>query len=146
MVRNSISMLEPGDYISIDRQWQDGDQIDVQLPMKVRLETLPNAPDWIVFLYGPLVLVGALGVEDMPDVYLLDAHTRSTAINSLPTPPVPNVEGTPEQILAGIEPVAGKPLTFVTRGIGLPDDVELVPFYRLHHQRYTIYWKLQRGT
>jgi uncharacterized protein len=137
---------EPGKYISIDRQWRDGDQIDVRLPMNLQLETLPNAPDWLVFLYGPLVLVGALGTEDMPDVYLLDMHTRSTAINRLPAPPVPSLEGPRKKILANIEPVPGKPLTFVTRDIGLPAEVELVPFYRLHHQRYTIYWKWQQGT
>ena len=136
---------EPGKYISIEHQWRDGDQIDVQLPMKLRLETLPYADDWIVFLYGPLVLVGALGTENMPDVYL-DTHTRSASINYLPTPPIPSLKGTQEQILAGIAPVTGEPLTFVTRDIGLPADVELVPFYRLHHQRYTIYWKWQQGT
>jgi DUF1680 family protein len=138
--------VEPGTYISIDRQWQDGDQIDVQVPMNLRLETLPNSPDWIVFLYGPIVLVGALGRENMPDVNLNDPNTRAASINHLPTPPVPSLEGTPEKILANIQPVTGKPLTFVTRNIGLPADVELIPFYRLHHQRYTIYWNVRQGT
>ena len=128
--------------ISIDRRWQDGDQIDVQMPMQLRLETLPNAPEWVVILYGPVVLVRALGTENMPDVHLYDSHTRSTAINRLPTPPVSSLEGSHEKILASIEPVTGKPLTFVLHGVGSPTDVELVPFYSLHHQRYTIYWKL----
>jgi uncharacterized protein len=136
--------VEPGMYVSMNRQWQDGDQIDVRLPMKLRLETLPNAPDWLVFLYGPLVLVGALGTENMPDVYLYDPNTRSAAINHLPTPPVPSLESTHEQILDSVVAVTGKPLTFAMRSTGLPTDVELAPFYRLHHQRYTIYWKLQQ--
>jgi DUF1680 family protein len=84
---------EPDMYISIDRQWQEGDQIEVQLPMKLEFETLPGAPDWIAFLYGPIVLVGALGKENMPDVYLHDPNTRSASINRLPTPPVPTPAG-----------------------------------------------------
>ena len=31
---------------------------------------------------------------------------------------------------------------FRTRGIGQPSDVSLIPFYRLHHQRYSVYWRL----
>jgi DUF1680 family protein len=134
---------EPGNYISIDRQWQDGDQIEVRLPMQLTLETVPNAADWVVFLYGPLVLVGALGKENMPDVYL-DSHPRRAPINRFPTPAVPSLTGGLEKIRASTEPVSGKPLTFVTHGVGLPDDLELIPFYRLHHQRYTIYWQLQQ--
>jgi DUF1680 family protein len=128
--------VKPGMYISIDRQWQEGDVVEIHLPMSLRIETLPNAPDWIAFLYGPIVLVGALGTENMPDVYLKDPHTRTAAINRLPTPPVPSLEGSYENILASIKPAAEKPLTFVLH------DIELVPFYRLHHERYTIYWKL----
>lgn len=136
--------VKPGLYISLDRQWQQGDQIDVQFPMNLWIEELPNAPDWIVFLYGPIVLVGALGTENMPDVYLNDRNIRVNSLNSFPKPLVPRLEGTHEQILAGIEPVTEKPLTFVTRDIGLSADMELIPFYRLFHQRYTIYWKLQQ--
>ena len=54
---------------------------------------------------------------------------------------MPVLVGTAADILAGIEPVAGRPLTFKTKGIGQPRDVELIPFYRLHHQRYTVYWQ-----
>ena len=35
----------------------------------------------------------------------------------------------------------GKPLTFLTQGAGKPSDVTFIPFYRLAHERYTIYIK-----
>ena len=47
----------------------------------------------------------------------------------------------PADLLKHIEPVAGQPLTFRTTGIGRPHDVTLSPYYRLHHQRFTVYWK-----
>jgi hypothetical protein len=45
-------------------------------------------------------------------------------------------------LCAHVEPVAGSPLKFRTRGIGQPHDVTLIPYYLLNHQRYAIYWKL----
>jgi hypothetical protein len=43
---------------------------------------------------------------------------------------------------AWIKPVAGKLLTFRTEGAGKPNDVTLVPFYKLFGERYAIYWQL----
>jgi DUF1680 family protein len=135
--------VEAGMYISIDHQWQDGDVIDIKLALELRVETLPNDSAWVAFMYGPIVLVGALGTEDMPDVLLHDPHSRAAEINYLPTPSVPSLTGNPETILAAIEPVADKPLAFVLHDVGLLGDVELIPFYRLHRQRYTIYWNVK---
>jgi hypothetical protein len=47
-----------------------------------------------------------------------------------------------KDVLSHVKPVAGKPLTFQTKGIGKPQDVTLIPFYRMHHQRYSVYWSL----
>ena len=33
-------------------------------------------------------------------------------------------------------------LKFRTHGVGKPRDVSLIPLHELHHQRYTVYWKL----
>jgi len=131
-----------GSYVTIEREWQDGDRVEVRLSMSFHLETLPAAPDMVAILYGPVVLAGALGTKDMPDVYNYDYHTRTALINRYPTPPVPVLVGSEDVVLAGILPIDGKPLTFRTNGIASPYDVELIPFHRMHHQRYTVYWQL----
>ncbi len=41
-----------------------------------------------------------------------------------------------------IKPVAGKPLTFQTVGVGKPQDVTLIPFHKLFGERYSIYWTI----
>jgi hypothetical protein len=41
-----------------------------------------------------------------------------------------------------IEPVAGRPLEFRTRG--QEQQVTLVPFYQLFDERYAVYWKMTR--
>jgi DUF1680 family protein len=134
-----------GSYVAIDRVWQDGDKVEIHVPMTLHLEQLPSSPNIVAVLYGPIVLVGALGTKDMPEVYNPDYHTRTALINRLPTPPVPVLVGSEQTILAGIQPAVGKPLTFHSKGIGKPNDVELIPFYRLHHQRYTVYWQVENG-
>ena len=45
-------------------------------------------------------------------------------------------------LLSNTVPVAGQPLTFKTTGVGRPNDVTLIPFYQLQHQRYSVYWNL----
>jgi len=132
-----------GSYVTVEREWQDGDRVEIRLPMSLQLEDLPNAPHMVAVLYGPIVLAGALGTADMPEVYNPDYHTREAAINRLPVPPVPVLSGGKDNILAHIKPVDGQSLTFRTEGIGQPNDVELIPFFRLHHQRYTVYWRVE---
>jgi hypothetical protein len=38
--------------------------------------------------------------------------------------------------------LSGAPLTFKTDGIGRPSDVTLIPYYRMAHQHYNMYWKI----
>ena len=48
-----------GSFARIEREWKSGDQIEVDLPMKVRLEAIDvQHPDTVAVLMGPLVLFG----------------------------------------------------------------------------------------
>src|SRR5262249_56901870 len=38
--------------------------------------------------------------------------------------------------------VSGKPGNFRSDGVGREQDVELMPFYRLHRRVYSVYWDL----
>ncbi len=133
---------EPGTYITLEREWQDGDRFDYRLPMRLYTEPLPGAADHIALLYGPIVLAGALGTQNLPNVYLADPNTRNAAINWLPTPPVPMLTGSAQSVLEHVKAVSDNPFAFKLTGLGLPHDIDLIPFYRLHHQRYTVYWQL----
>jgi hypothetical protein len=47
----------PGTFASISRKWHDGDQVDLQLPRKMRLEAIDSRhPEIVALLCGPLVL------------------------------------------------------------------------------------------
>jgi len=132
------SASRPGDYLTIDRTWAKGDTVDVMLPMSLRLEPMENAPSKVAILYGPILLAGQLGREGMTDkMPYAGAHW---AFGGTPTPPVPDlaVEGKP--VDQWLKPVVGKPLEFRTAGVGRPEEVTMIPFFKAHHHRFTVYW------
>jgi DUF1680 family protein len=49
--------VTPGKFAAIRRRWKSGDRIEVDLPMRPRLEAInPRHPDTVALLNGPLVL------------------------------------------------------------------------------------------
>ncbi|MCX6571259.1 MAG: glycoside hydrolase family 127 protein [Candidatus Aminicenantes bacterium] len=129
----------PSSYLTIARTWKNGDRIEVDLPMKLRLERLPDRPDVAAILYGPIVLAGALGgAEGLSEDKVYGKYGPEG--DPVAVPKFDVKDNVPLE--AWIKPVAGKPLTFRTEGAGKPNDVTLVPFYKLFGERYAIYWQL----
>lgn len=59
------ALASRGSYLAISRTWKTGDKVEVELPMKLRIERMPDDPTMIAFLYGPVVLAGELGSEGL---------------------------------------------------------------------------------
>jgi len=129
---------QPGSYLTLAREWRDGDNVEIHLPIKLHTEFLPGSTNEIALLYGPIVLAGELGTNSMPNPFA----TTQTEFDSVPDPAAPLLAASTDDLLRHIKPVSGHPLTFRTSGIGRPADVTLIPLYKLHRQRYTIYWQL----
>ena len=52
-------------YFTIDREWRDGDVVEISLPMRMHASILPNSDGTrVAFMYGPLVLVGIVPPEE----------------------------------------------------------------------------------
>lgn len=132
---------QPGSYVSMTRTWQTGDQLQVVIPFSLRTEPLPDgtAPDTVALFDGPVLLAGALGTYNMP---ASDYALGQGDLLNTPNPLVPAMVCDTNGFVANTIPVAGQPLTFQTENIGEPYDVKLIPFYQLHHQRYSVYWNL----
>jgi DUF1680 family protein len=129
----------PESYLTIERVWGQHDKVEVRLPMRLRLETLPGDARHIAFLYGPVVLAGELGVEGLPPQGQQARDQLDFA--RLPLPEAPVLSGTPDAALARAKAVKGKPLTFQLK-TAEGREIRLVPFYQLHHERYAVYWKI----
>jgi hypothetical protein len=132
---------KPGSYVVLEREWKTGDTVQVRLPMALHVEALPDDPHVQALMYGPVVLAGDLGVEGLEGVKRYGPSApplgRVSSIN-VPT----FVANSPADVLARVNPVAGKPLTFQTKGLGRPNDVTLVPLYKTFEPRYTVYWTI----
>lgn len=141
----SVAAGESGSYVEIARTWKSGDVVEVEMPMKLRAEALPGTPDRVAIVYGPIVLVGALGREGMTpgSDTLVNERLSGTPLNQ--PIDVPVLTGDAAMMVEKIEAVAGSPLTFRTVGLGRPKDVSLVPYYRLAHERYNMYWQLEKA-
>jgi len=130
---------QPGSYVAVEREWRSGDTVEVRLPMGLRVEALPGEPSTVAVLYGPVLLAGDLGKDGLAEAKRYGPSAPQ--LGRLRTPVVPALVAPAGRVLAGIAPVAGRPLTFRTRGVGQPHDVTLVPFYAAADVRYTVYWK-----
>jgi len=131
----------PGSYAVVERTWKTGDKIEVEWPLALRTETLPRSADWIAVLWGPVVLAGELGTAGIEGLDFNSTHNY-VATQALPWKTAPVFVGNTNEITAKVRPVEGRPLTFRTAGLALPSDVSLAPLYRVHRQRYAVYWRL----
>jgi len=126
-------------YLTLTRQWKDGDTIKVRLPMSLHLYTARDDKNLGVIMYGPLVLAGELGTKDMPKD-LCVGHNKQYSGNKVP--PVPVLVADSRDPSAWIKRTDDKALKFKTQGVGKPQDISMIPLGQMHHQRYTVYWKL----
>jgi DUF1680 family protein len=134
---------QPGRYIPVSRVWHSGDIVEVHLPMTLRTEPLPGHSDVVAILFGPIVLAGRLGRKGLTpgaDI-IVNERTYGDVLNDKVD--VPILVGDAQEIIKQIKPSQGSALTFHTNGIGHPHDVSLMPYYRIAHERYNLYWKTQ---
>jgi DUF1680 family protein len=138
--------LTPSSYAKIVRTWMNGDHVEVKLPMRLHLQTIPDDSNLAAIMYGPVVLAGELGTDslDPKRIYSEDKILHG----GFPTIVIPELAGDRNALDKWIQPAGAKdkPLTFRTAGVGHPENVTLSPFYRLFNQRYNIYWRFRPTT
>jgi len=134
----------PSSYVAVERTWKQGDVVSVELPMHNSVVELPNVPNYIAFMHGPIVLAAKTGTNDLTGLVAGDSRWGHIASGKkLPLNEAPVIIEDNESTLAGkITPVAGKPMTFSLSGIKMANkvDVLLEPFYKIHDARYEMYW------
>jgi hypothetical protein len=141
----------PGSYLTLNRAWKAGDKIEMELPMQLTVESMPDDPTLQAFLYGPVVLAGDLGTEGLteqaiigPNAPRMGAPNPNAPAAASAQPRVPEIE-IPAFTASGSDPAswikpADKPLTF--RTIGQKKDVTLAPLNSIFGRRYSVYWKV----
>ncbi|QAY75442.1 glycoside hydrolase family 127 protein [Sphingosinicella sp. BN140058] len=106
-------------YALIRRRWKTGDRLELALPMTLRTEAMPDDPNLVAFVNGPVVLAADLGPAEAPFDRMPPALVAADA-------------------LARITP-AGDAHVFHAAA-AVPAPVTLRPFYRQYDRRTAVYF------
>jgi len=128
----------PGSYLAISRTWNDGDRVEMDLPMRLRLEKMPDDAHLQAVLYGPLVLAGDLGSSGLTEKMIVGPEGPPMRKSALDTE-VPSFKAAGDDPATWIKP-AEKPLTF--RTANQAQDVTLAPLNSIFDKRYAVYWRV----
>lgn len=119
----SIDPGPPGSYVSMQRQWQDGDRIEIHMPFALHKEAFADDPGRAAILDGPLALAAAIDVRKG----------------------IPGVVSPADTWLPNLRPVDRENATFQGDVFHLPGDsapitLILQPFYQIYKAHYEVYW------
>lgn len=135
--------VHPSSYVTIERNWKKGDEVLIDLPMQNTIERMPNVPEYIAFMHGPILLGAKTGTEDLKGLIADDGRWGQYAGGEyLPVDKAPIlIEDDLENIGDKLEPAEGKPLNFKLN-VKMVNSAELTlePFHQIHDARYMMYW------
>ena len=133
----------PSSYVTIDRKWKKGDVVDISFPMHNSIQYLPNVPQYVAIMHGPILLGMKTGTEDLAHLIADDSRFGQYASGKkLPVNEAPIlINNHIDDIANQLKPVSGKPLHF-TLNTKMENAIsgELQPFFEIHDSRYMIYW------
>jgi DUF1680 family protein len=135
--RDLEAFAQPGSYLSLTREWHDGDKVEISLPMQLHAEPLPGDPTLRAALYGPLVLAAGLGPGPKDGPLKIGAYDTGPKNSDLGPPAEPPTA--PAGAAADwIEVVSAKDLTFKAA------TKEVTPMYRITDEKYAVYWGTEK--
>jgi DUF1680 family protein len=130
--------LEPGSYVTLRRRWANGDRVGLRLPMTLHAAPLPDEPSLQAMMYGPLVLATRMGTDGIPPEQLHVSDQRPS-LNRIVGRQLPTTYFAPDALW--VTPKDEAALSFSAEGIEGP--LELVPLYRIGHERYAVYCRVR---
>lgn len=118
----SVPATSASGYAVINRRWKKGDVVALTLPLDLRLESTPGAPDVVAVVRGPLVMAADLG----------PAEKEWTGVE-------PAMVG--ENLLTAFAPMVSSRPRYRTQNIMRPANLDFVPFYSQYDRRSAVYFR-----
>ena len=128
-IRLNADQVEPGhpaSYVTLQREWKDGDQIEIKMPFALHDEGFADHPQRVAAMDGPLVLAAAIDMKK-------------------PRPAIVSDLGTWLGLLTPASGEAAPSFTaqiFRVPGAAQPGSLTLQPFYKVFQSNYQVYWDL----
>jgi DUF1680 family protein len=108
--------------------------------MHLELVPLPHSADLRAIAYGPIVLAGRLGTEGVaPGADIIVNERRSGEMLNAPMN-IPRMNLTSTNLSQQLKRKNSPALAFAAQATTPDRNIELVPYYRIAHERYTLYW------
>ena len=130
-------------YLVVERSWKKGDIVQISLPMHNTIEHLPNVPEYIAIMHGPILLGAKTGTEDLTGLIADDSRWGHIASGKkLPIDKAPIIiDDNISAVVSKLTP-ASQPLTFTASQIKMINPVNVVfePLFKIHDERYMMYW------
>ncbi|KNY29223.1 beta-L-arabinofuranosidase domain-containing protein [Pseudobacteroides cellulosolvens] len=141
----TVNASKVNGYISVNRVWQEGDKVELYLPMEVQVSRLTDKLDCVAFTYGPYVLSAGLGTTSMTTAphgvqvlkatknvtikdYILITDSVNTWIGNIKN----NMVKTPGRV------------EFTLRNTDEDNNLKFTPHYQRYKDRYGIYFTLMK--
>lgn len=166
-VETAVSTVVEGvaSYVFFSRTWQEGDVLEVHLPMSLRYEECPGQKDYVAFKYGPILLAAkataesieeaqetGLKYEALQNEYAGEGRmdhapgSRATAKDLSASPLL--IDSDREQMMRRISADDETPAEHLRFSINAYSEqskgdwstLTLEPFFDIHHARYICYW------
>ncbi len=136
---------QPSSFIAINRKWKKGDSVQIILPMHNSIEHMPNVPEYIAFMHGPVLLAAKTGAEDLRGLIADDGRwSQFSGGEFFPIDKAPIIiDDQIENLGDKLEPIQGKPLNFKLNAKmenANAKQLTLEPFSQIHDARYMMYW------
>jgi DUF1680 family protein len=131
----------PGTYAHVARRFKPGDVVEVQLPMTLEAVPLPKSPGHAALVYGPVVLAGRMGTQGLAPGAQLIVNERESGNMLDEKIDVPTWPGKFTELVAKTTRVPGDSLAFRANGFDGARTIDLIPWFRLTHERYNLYWR-----
>jgi hypothetical protein len=128
---------DPSSYLVLRGPWENGDRIDLSLPMHLHAAPMPDKENLQAAMYGPLVLATRFEEEPREKWY---RHFASEEKQE-PSPTL-QFKGRVDDPASWLEPATGK-LTF--RAASQNQSVALVPLSSVVHERFSVYHDIQES-
>lgn len=131
-------------YVQLDRSWSNGDKVEVELTPQVTVEYLKGSDKYAAFLYGPVVLAAKVGNNGLEEAYSFRFPKRTVATLEIPMLTAPALIGSLDKIKKAVSRKPDKELVFECSSEVASTTFELIPFNRIHFNRYAIYFPLYK--
>jgi len=132
------AFASPSSYLTLNRVWKTGDKIELNLPMALHIDPMPDDQTVQAMMYGPLVLAGKF------DAVTKDMQYGDYQPKTSDEYKTPEIVADANQPTAWVELDSKQPLNF--KAVGQSQPIDLVPLYQIINNRYTVYWKVKNNS